>query len=237
MSGPENFLSRWERRKRDVAKESAPAEPPAAEPADRPLAPGDEANSVARPLAADMRPAPTFDLSKLPSLDSISADSDVTVFLQSGVPSELKHAALRRAWVTDPAIRDFVGLAENAWDFTDPDAMPGFGALDPKIDIKKLVAEIFRDAEPETKLPVDVSIPASPAEQTAPQAAKSDAGAVADVPVQSALASSELQQIAAVPNKVVLVRREENIAMQRDDLADEAAIVQARRHGGAMPRC
>jgi len=35
----------------------------------------------------------------------------------------------RRAWAADPAIRDFKGLAENAWDFTDPTAMPGFGEL------------------------------------------------------------------------------------------------------------
>ena len=42
----------------------------------------------------------------------------------------MSRAALRRAWAADPAIRDFVGLAENAWDFNDPHAMPGFGPLD-----------------------------------------------------------------------------------------------------------
>jgi TorA maturation chaperone TorD len=31
--------------------------------------------------------------------------------------------------VTDPAIRDFIGIAENQWDFNDPTAMPGFGPL------------------------------------------------------------------------------------------------------------
>jgi hypothetical protein len=29
----------------------------------------------------------------------------------------------------DPAIRDFVGLSENGWDFTKPDGIPGFGPL------------------------------------------------------------------------------------------------------------
>jgi hypothetical protein len=29
-------------------------------------------------------------------------------------------AALRRAWVSDPVIRDFIGIAENQWDFTNP---------------------------------------------------------------------------------------------------------------------
>ncbi|WP_422282997.1 DUF3306 domain-containing protein, partial [Bradyrhizobium sp.] len=53
-----------------------------------------------------------------------------TAFLRKGIPQELGRAALRRAWAADPAIRDFVGLAENAWDFNDPNAMPGFGPLD-----------------------------------------------------------------------------------------------------------
>lgn len=31
--------------------------------------------------------------------------------------------------VEDPVIRDFIGLSENSWDFTDPDSIPGFGSL------------------------------------------------------------------------------------------------------------
>jgi hypothetical protein len=49
----------------------------------------------------------------LPSLDSIEAQTDITVFLQSCVPAELRLAALRRAWTVDPAIRDFKELSEN----------------------------------------------------------------------------------------------------------------------------
>ena len=41
----------------------------------------------------------------------------------------MTRAALRRAWTSDPAIRDFVGLVENGWDFNDPSAMAGFGAI------------------------------------------------------------------------------------------------------------
>lgn len=236
MSDPENLLSRWERRKRAVAKENARAESPAAEPADRPPAPSDDANSVARPPAAAVPQAPAFDLSKLPSLDSISANSDITVFLQTGVPSELKHAALRRAWMADPAIRDFVGLAENAWDFTDPDAMPGFGALDPNIDIKRLVAEIFRDGAPDTKLTADVPVPARQADQPVRQAEKPAADAAVDVPVAALSATDGQHEVAAVSDEKALLRREENIATQRDKSADEAAAGPVRRHGGAMPR-
>jgi hypothetical protein len=34
-----------------------------------------------------------------------------------------------RALWTDPAIRDFVGMAENGWDFNRPDTIPGFSSL------------------------------------------------------------------------------------------------------------
>jgi TorA maturation chaperone TorD len=73
--------------------------------------------------------AATFDLASLPPLQSITAGTDIRSFLASSVPVELTRAALRRAWVTDPAIRDFIGIAENQWDFNDPTAMPGFGPL------------------------------------------------------------------------------------------------------------
>jgi TorA maturation chaperone TorD len=42
--------------------------------------------------------------------------------------------------VTDPAIRDFIGIAESQWDFNDPTAMPGFGPLTAGNDVAGLVA-------------------------------------------------------------------------------------------------
>lgn len=33
------------------------------------------------------------------------------------------------AVLADPAIREFKGLAENSWDFTDPNGVPGFGPM------------------------------------------------------------------------------------------------------------
>jgi len=70
---------------------------------------------------------PGFDPTHLPPIESITAASGIRGFLAPGVPAELSRAALRRAWTTDPAIRDFVGLAESQWDFTMPDAVPGSG--------------------------------------------------------------------------------------------------------------
>ena len=117
----EEFLARWSRRKRE-AKEAGEAPPPT-EPADEAPDPAPSATAE-NPVDAEV------DLSSLPPIESITAATDVTAFLRQGIPPELGRAALRRAWAADPAIRDFVGLAENAWDFNDPHAMPGFGPLD-----------------------------------------------------------------------------------------------------------
>jgi hypothetical protein len=130
MSEPENFLERWSRRKREATEESAPA----AAPQDTNAESETEAkpNAASRPgepnIAAADKP---FDVASLPSIDSITANTDVRAFMQAGVPPDLTRAALRRAWSADPQIRDFVGLVENGWDFNDPNAMHGFGPIEP----------------------------------------------------------------------------------------------------------
>jgi Protein of unknown function (DUF3306) len=71
-----------------------------------------------------------FDPASLPPIGSITADTNIVAFLKSDVPMELTRAALRRAWTSDPAIRDFIGIADNQWDFNDPNGISGFGPLD-----------------------------------------------------------------------------------------------------------
>jgi Protein of unknown function (DUF3306) len=117
----EEFLARWSRRKREARSGNLAPEP--AEPTAVP-------DPAPPPGIAEDAPNPDVDLSSLPPIESIDAATDITAFLRKGIPQELSRAALRRAWTADPAIRDFVGLAENAWDFNDPNAMPGFGPLD-----------------------------------------------------------------------------------------------------------
>jgi len=87
-----------------------------------------------------------FDAATLPPIESIDAQTDITVFLRSGVPNELRLAALRRAWTVDPAIRDFKGPHENDWNFNDPNSVPGFGELGPEVDVKRTVAKILGEA-------------------------------------------------------------------------------------------
>jgi len=94
-----------------------------------------------------LRPAPetpfvgeSFDPASLPSIETITVDTDIRGFLQSRVPAALTRAALRQAWASDPAIRDFIGIAENQWDFNDPTAMPGFGPMQETDNVPALLA-------------------------------------------------------------------------------------------------
>jgi hypothetical protein len=126
MTEPENFLKRWSKRKlaeRDRSKDehAANQQPPVEH----------DASAAEPPQIDGMVKArdETFGLADLPPIDSIAANTDVTAFLRPGVPPDLTRAALRRAWTSDPAIRDFVGLVENGWDFNNPSAMAGFGAI------------------------------------------------------------------------------------------------------------
>jgi hypothetical protein len=105
----------------------------------------------------------------LPPIETLDAASDITPFLAPGVPAELTRQALRRAWETDPAIRDFVGLSENAWDFTAPNGVPGFGALTEE-DVQRLLDALTE--KPEAANPPDVAAP--PAAEAPPPPAIAD---------------------------------------------------------------
>jgi hypothetical protein len=100
--------------------------------------------------------AQEVDLASLPSIDAITATTDIRPFLEPGVPQELKLAALRRAWVVDPRIRDFRGLQENEWDFDDPSGIAGFGPLEPGGDTRIVVASVFGERRAEIATGPDV---------------------------------------------------------------------------------
>ena len=123
MSADESFLARWSRRKRGAAPKGAR----------RTDAEGDRATMPPPEAAASLPPEetqPLLDPASLPPIESIGAGTDIRPFLAPGVPAELTRAALRRAWSADPAIRDFVGLSENSWDFNAPGGVPGIRLAD-----------------------------------------------------------------------------------------------------------
>jgi Protein of unknown function (DUF3306) len=148
MSAGEGFLARWSRRKQAAALEREPAASPSK-------------HADAHPQAGMAGAAPQsepIDLADLPAIKSIGADSDITGFLTPGVPATLVRAALRQAWSADPAIREFIGLSENAWDFTAPAGVPGSGSLAAE-DAQRLLALLQLDPETgpdETAAPISL---------------------------------------------------------------------------------
>jgi Protein of unknown function (DUF3306) len=124
MSDSGNFIARWSRLKRRSGPRPLPSEPsPASETAAE-----IEAIPEAGP-GTTTAVAPAFDVATLPPIGSIAAGTDIRPFLQVGVPAELTRSALRGAWAADPTIRDFIGIAENQWDFNDSAGILGFAPL------------------------------------------------------------------------------------------------------------
>src|SRR6185437_9128854 len=186
----------------------------------------------AAPLPSEVeKPAAkaTFDPATLPPIESIMAESDIRAFLQPGVPPDLSRAALRRAWSSDPAIRDFIGLVENGWDFNDPTAMPGFGPIDAS-EVAELLARVIGVPREDTVAPRQV-------------AALPDAGQVPPPAVVSE-PTSQLSQDQpapepelAAPAKEFVPGREDDAAPQNEsDYREELPPSRPRRHGGALPK-
>jgi hypothetical protein len=245
MTDPANFLSRWSRKKIEDKREDAEQPEPAADAAP-PQGENLETSAGEQTPGAEAKPqagAPVFDLSRLPSIDSIGAQTDISAFLQAGVPTELRQAALRRAWSVDPAIRDFRGLQENDWDFNDPNGIPGFGPLPADFDVKRMVAQLFgekpqddsaKPAEPDRQIAqlTDKSADAGDA-ATPGEASASDPVTPSPVPVPR-----PAPEQSNVPAQSRLVHREGNIAAQ-DENAEESkpTLGRPRRpHGGALPQ-
>jgi uncharacterized protein DUF3306 len=210
----EEFLARWSRRKRE-AKVAAEAPPPT-EPA--------EASSPAPSGTAENPADAEVDLSGLPPIESIEAATDITAFLRKGIPPALSRAALRRAWAADPAIRDFIGLAENSWDFNDPHAMPGFGPLDcSEAELGELVDRIVggarRVADHLATGATKADVVRSLDPEQDPQAESQSAVATAD----AVTAGSSAPAPAAVQP-----------ASSNGNDSDQI-VVRRRRHGSALP--
>jgi hypothetical protein len=194
QSDREGFLSRWSRRKR--AAVSTP--PPAPEtPAEAPPAEALE----------------EFDPASLPPIESLTAESDIAAFLRPQVPAALRTAALRRAWTLDPAIRDYVGPADYAWDYNAADGMAGF-SLELGGDVKRLLAQAIGLVEEEDKPPG--------APKEAPEEAPDDPAAVEPPPE----APPALVAEAVAPPPAVAPAPTEAVPPES---------APPRRHGGARP--
>ena len=87
-------LARWSERKLGQDREEAEAVPAIPDAAEAP-----EEAAVVAPEDLD-----------LPDIESLTADSDFSVFMSEGVPDELKNLALRKLWRSDPVYANLDGL-------------------------------------------------------------------------------------------------------------------------------
>ena len=225
MSDPENFLTRWSRRKRNVTEETPAASEAAQE------------KTCAAP--AETKESEAFDPASLPPIESLEPGSDIRPFLQKNVPADLTRAALRRAWSADQAIRDFVGLSENAWDFNAPDTIPGFGPLEMTDEMRRMVAEIFSEqpeaatkvaavAAPQPAEPVQIAEGKDISQETAATTSEDDSGASGE--------SSGGESAAASGAAFDTAQQPENVATQQNGPPESADRPAPRGHGRALPQ-
>jgi hypothetical protein len=204
MTAPENPLARWSRLKRQtISSGSAGADL------------GDPESRSVDLATTEPEAELDKDPEDLPSIDAITVETDIRAFLKSRVPAELTRAALRRAWASDPAIRDFIGIAENQWDFNDPTSIPGFGPLQGNDDISALLRQAFGQtaefAGAITELPVEVA-PAAPEIVSQIDASdQADSPGAWDAAIERAEIEPDTEQASSAPPK-------------------------RRTHGGALPR-
>jgi hypothetical protein len=225
MTSPENFVSRWARLKSETDVEPktelvghGPRREAAAPVAETPS--GQQQNELVDE---------PFDPASLPSIETITVDTDIRGFLQSRVPAALARAALRQAWTSDPAIRDFIGIAENQWDFNDPTAMPGFG---PMLETDNLPTLLARALGGRDKL-ADVIPEISAAVENAPPAVTGRGPANPDQGLQQASESSRSSdEVCDLPDD-----GQESAAIGNDRIAEEDGSAPGHRsHGSALPR-
>ncbi len=194
--GSDGFLSRWSKRKAEVRQQE---QKPAAELAPPPAAEEEE-----------------IDLATLPSIDSLTAESDFSVFLKKGVPLALRNAALRKLWLTEPSVVNYKALVEYNWDFT----APGYGELLPTDNIAKMAQQVFSGFS------------------QAPNAAETPQPDAGEDPAQpAALPAPEEEAVAAVRVSEQPLQAEPMPAPAADPAAEPAADPSPprRRHGGALP--
>ena len=230
------FLARWSQRKQDARKE-APAQA-------APDAPAEQAKAAREGVASETEPP--FDLSSLPKLEELTANTDLTVFFRKGVPESLRNAALRKFWALDPAIRNYVNPAlDYAYDWNTPGGVPGAGELAPGTDVARMVSQVFGDGEQQpSQVSVDMTRQAGTDQAEDPSGDIAEQTPQPDAPQQSVRLSE-----ATSPSSLQREQRADALNVATDatdsDRAKDApqdgelpfASQQGvRRHGSARPK-
>lgn len=106
MSRPpdDDFLSRWSRRKQEAR------EAPEPEPESPPSEPETPDERTDEEILEDLG---------LPDPDSLGPGSDFRAFMAAAVPDRIRRRALRKLWLSNPALANLDELVDYGQDFTD----------------------------------------------------------------------------------------------------------------------
>lgn len=130
----EGFLGRWSKRKAQArVQPEVDADDPSAV----------DARQAPEKPEPSKTEEPVFDLSSLPSLEEITAQTNLADFMRKEVPAALRNAALKKAWALDPVIRDYVNPAmEYAYNWNAPGGVPGNGPIESGFEaLQEMVAK------------------------------------------------------------------------------------------------
>jgi len=208
----EAFLARWSKRKAQARARPDSGELPSETP---------QESAGPQPAGAQENEADEIAFEDLPPIDSIDASTDLTPWLRKKIPEAWKQAALSRVWATDPAISQFIGISENAWDWNVPDGVPGFGPLRATDDVVQLLAQAMGQTPRRVIAELEEAV-----------------AGISDVP------QSELSPLPEMPKEAAdEIFIDESLMPEPDaaELAPQSAptedhkIVRRRRGGGALP--
>jgi len=123
MSGEdEGLLARWSRRKRqDNSAGEREEEPREAAEARSGTTPGEEtAETPAGEARADAPSAEPEMLTEadLPDIESLTYESDFSIFMKANVPLALQKRALQKLWSSNPVLANLDGLNDHDLDYT-----------------------------------------------------------------------------------------------------------------------
>ena len=111
------FLGRWSRRKAEAKTAEETTSAISADLQDAEAA-SDLAAQEADMATEEASEPPAFDVASLPDIDSLGPGSDFSMFMQTGVPAELKTRALRKLWRVKPELANLDGLLDYGEDLT-----------------------------------------------------------------------------------------------------------------------
>ena len=159
MAEDDDFLSRWSRRKRSVAAETAPEPEPVPDPLPETALEDEDEEVLLERLG-------------LPVPETLKEGDDFTGFLDSGVPTFLRKRALRVLWRSNPVLANLDGLNDYDDDFNSPELTQKVLATGYQVGrgfVKKVLEKAEDEADPAIELPEEPVAKAALLDEEAPE--------------------------------------------------------------------